>query len=274
MQKIFETQKIKDFLIVSFLLKTNMEKSIKITLIIVGAVILLALMGWFAIYSFMPDNLKGQTITMAGTSNLKVNPDVVSVYFNVETNGTTASEAKDANSRVIDSLTFSLISAGLDKEDIETLSFQISEDNRWENGRTKSYGYKASHQIRIVLDSVTADDIGKVIDAGVDAGAMLSYINFELSSKKQNEYKALALKEAGIDSRTKAEATAEGLGLKITKVVSISTSEFGYSPWNIYSSSGAMDFREDAVQAKVAATNIQPGEQEVSGYVTVVYALK
>lgn len=222
----------------------------------------------------MPDNLKGQTMTMAGTSSLKVTPDIVSVYFNVETNGSTASEAKDANSEIVDRLTFALIKMGFDNEDIETLSFQIYEDNRWERDKMKSYGYKATHQIRVVLDSAAAKDIGEVIDAGVDAGAMLSYINFELSSKKQNEYKALALKEAGIDSRTKAEATAEGLGMEITKVVSVSTSEFGYSPWNIYRSTGVYDVAEEAVQAKAATTSIQPGEQEVSGYVSVVYAMK
>jgi predicted transposase YbfD/YdcC len=41
----------------------------------------------------------------------------------------------------------------------------------------------------------------KVIDSGVDAGALLQYINFELSNDKQNEYKAQALREAGEDAK-------------------------------------------------------------------------
>ena len=249
------------------------ESGIKISLIIAGTIIILALLGAFMFYSIMPDQLKGNTISVNGNSLIKVSPDVISIYFNVETNGTTAKEAKDANSEIVDKLITSLVSKGFERSEIETISINIYEDQRWENNRYKSYGYKASHQIRIVLNSNRADDIGEVIDAGVDAGALLSYINFELSNDKQNEYKAQALKEAGEDAKTKATAIAEGLGKRLGALVSVSTSDWQYSPWNLYTaSSGGM--REDVAMAKEAATNVQPGNQDVSGYITVVYRLR
>jgi uncharacterized protein YggE len=123
------------------------------------------------------------------------------------------------------------------------------------------------------MDSSETSKIGEVVDSGVDAGALLQWINFELSNDKQNEYKAQALKEAGQDAKTKATAIAEGLGKRLGDIVSISTSDWGYSPWNLYTASyGGM--REDVAMAKQATTNIQPGTQEVTGYVSVVYKIR
>jgi uncharacterized protein YggE len=249
-----------------------MEKGVKITIVVAVTLIILVLLIGFGIYSLIPDTVKGQTVNVEGSSIIKVDPNVVSIYFNIETSGNTSQEANEANSVIADNLLFSLVRLGFEKKSLETMGFNIYEDQRWENGKYKSYGFKASHQVRVVLGTNEASKIGSVIDAGVDAGALLQWINFELSNDKQNEYKAQALKEASQDAKTKAEAIAEGLGLEVKKVVSISTSQFNYSPWNLYTAK-AGGMLEDASQAKVAATNIQPGTQDVTGYVSVTYKL-
>jgi uncharacterized protein YggE len=250
-----------------------MESGVKIALIISIAVIAAALIGAVTFYNLVHPYDNEKTITVEGNSVIKVTPDIVSVYFNVETNGSTAKEAKDANSEIVDDLITALVKNGFDREDVETMSLNIYEDIRWEKDRQKSYGYKASHQIRVVLDSNRADDIGEVIDAGVDAGALLGYINFELSNDKQNEYKATALKEAGEDAKVQAESLASGLGKKLGSIKSVSTNNFNYRPWNVYTSNyGGM--MEDVSAAKVATTNIVPGSQEVTGYVRVIYNLR
>lgn len=250
-----------------------MESGVKITFIITGTILVLALLGVFMFYQLIPAQYTGQTISVNGNSVIKVTPDLVTVYFNVETNGTTAKEAKDANSLVSDELITALVKQGFERADIQTQSFSIYEDQRWENNKMKSYGYKASNQIKVELSTTWADKIGDVIDAGVDAGALLSYINFELSNDKQNEYKAQALKEAGQDAKIKATAIAEGLDKRLGSLVSISTSDWQYSPWNLYTAN-AGGMREDAIMAKSATTSIQPGTQEVSGYIGVVYKLR
>lgn len=249
-----------------------MDNGVKIALIVTSAIIILALIGGFMFYQLIPHQ-DSNTITVEGNSVLKVSPDIVSVYFNVETKGSTAKEAKDENSEIVDDLITALVKQGFERSAVETMSLDIYEDTRWENNKQKSYGYKASHQIRVVLDSNRADDIGEVIDAGVDAGALLQWINFELSNSKQNEYKAQALKEAGEDAKTQAESLAEGLGKRLGSLVSVSTNNFNYRPWNLYTAN-AGGMMEDAIMAKSATTNIQPGTQEVTGYVSVVYKLR
>lgn len=248
------------------------EKSVKITGIIAVTIVVLALIGYFGVNGLI--NINAKTINAQGYSSVKVTPDLVNVYFTVETEGKTAVEAKNNNSIIVDDMITALLKIGIDREEIKTQGVQIYEDQVWENGRYVSHGYKASHQINILLNTSEAGLISDVIDAGVNAGAMLNYINSELSTQKQNEYKAQALREAGEDARTKAQAIADGLGMRVGSLVSVSTSDFYYQPWNIYSARGGVMMASDVAEAKVATTNIVPGTQDVTAQISVVYKLR
>jgi uncharacterized protein YggE len=76
----------------------KMDKSIQITLIIVGAVLFLAIAGVILFQS----NSAGNTVTVQGEAVSKVAPDLITVYFSVETTGKTSKEASDANSVISD----------------------------------------------------------------------------------------------------------------------------------------------------------------------------
>jgi len=247
-----------------------MEKSVKITGMILGTVILLALIGVMFGSQFVSSN----TINTNGLSVVKAVPDLVTLSFFVETRGKTATEAKDANAVIIDRLTASLVAAGFNKEDIKTSGYNIYEDFDYSGNVRKSLGYKATHYLTLQIPTSEKDMIGKAIDAGVDSGALLSYINFELSQDLENQYKAEALKLASEDARTKAEAIATGFGKKLGNIVSISDSSFGYSPWRYYESDMALSGAANSQMAKEAATSINPDEQEISGSVSVVYKLR
>lgn len=59
-------------------------------------------------------------------------------------------------------------------------------------------------------------------------------MNYELSNKKMNEYKAIVLAEAAKDAKTKAESIAHGLGKKLGNLVSIDVFEYSYYPYPLY----------------------------------------
>jgi uncharacterized protein YggE len=243
-----------------------MDNSIKITLIIIGAVILLALIGVGIFY-----NMSASTVSAFGKSEIKATPDKVVVYFNVQTKGENASEAKDKNAEIVDNVLTSIIKLGFERKDIATENFNVYPDYSYYSSSSSVKGYTATHSIKVEMSADKFDEIGNVIDAGVDNGALISYINFELSLEKQNEYKAEALKQAGEDARNKAEATAAGLGKKVGNLVSVLTSDFNYYPWQIY--------RNDimavgASEAKMATTSIQPGQETVSAQITAVFKIR
>ncbi len=241
-----------------------MEKSVQITLIIVSAVIVLALIGVFVFY----DQKQQPSVTANGQAQIQANPDLTTVYFNVETKGTDAEDAKNKNADIVDKVITALLKEGFERKDIQTQNYNIYPDYNWAGGKRIENGYTATHTMRIEMSNDKIDKIGKVIDAGVDNGASLNYINFELSTEKQNEYKAQALKSATEDARIKAESIASGLGKKVGKVVSVSTSEFNYYPWRAYDAAGA-----SIEDAKSAATNIQPSEQTINANVQVVFEI-
>lgn len=244
-----------------------METSVKITLIIVlGAIILGAL-----IFSFVGNVMPSQTITANGNSQIKAVPDLVSVYFSVQTKAETAEQAKNENAKIVDDVLTALIKQGFERKEITTQNYNIYPEYIWKNNQQQITGYMASHEIKIEFSALSTDKIGKAIDAGVDAGALISYINFELSAQKQNEYKVQALKQASEDARIKAESIASGLGKKLGRVYSVSSSNFDYYPWQIYRN---MDMMAGGLEAKQATTSIQPGEKDINAQVSVVYKIR
>ena len=244
-----------------------MEKAVQITLIIVIAALILAAAG---AYLILQGKTPTNTINAQGLATIKADPDLVTVYFRAETNGTTAQEAKDKNSIIVDKATKALIKAGIPEDKIQTENFNIYPDYSWDNGNQELLGYKAVHSFKVELETAQIDKVGSVIDAGVDAGAMIDYINFELSTPKQNEYKAQALQQATQDAKTKAEAMATGLGKNLGDLVSVSDMSFDYNPWPIYANAGGV---VGASEAKQATTNLRPSQQEISAQVSVVYKI-
>jgi len=244
----------------------KLNKSVQITLIIAVAVVILAVIGII----YFNSNSTANTIQVNGQASTKVSPDLISVYFNVDTKGSTSKLAEDANSAIVSKLKDNIIALGFKETDLTTDNYNIYPEYDYSNGQRLT-GYRATHSLRIEMSSEQKDKVSSVIDAGTNAGAGISYINFELSPSLQQSAKTQAIKNASDDAKVKAEAIASGFNKRLGRLVSVSLNEFNYSPWPIYASrdSGATG----AAEAKTAVSSITPSNQEVSAYVTAVYKL-
>jgi uncharacterized protein len=128
-------------------------------------------------------------------------------------------------------------------------------------------GYQASNSITV--ETAAIDQVGSLIDAAIAAGAnRANFVNFNLrdDSKARSEAIADACKEAQL----KANAAAQALGLKIKRVLKIT------SAGDFYPQQQQFDLSERAsFSASVTATTpIRPGELTVQATVTVVYELE
>jgi uncharacterized protein len=245
----------------------KLDKSVQITIIIVLGILFLALIGYNLFSSFNPND----TITLTGKSTIKATPNLVVIYFNVETKGDTSEEATKENSDIVSLLRDKLIIEGFNKEDLKTQNFNVYPNYEWINNKRVEKGYVATHSLKLEMPTGDTEKIGSVIDAGVEAGAGISYINFELSQELQNQYKAEAIKLAAEDAKMKAEALVEGIGGELGRLVRVSDSSFDYYPVRAFGEVG--EYSIDSDEAK-SATQISPGEQEISGIVTAVYKIK
>ena len=249
-----------------------MEKSAKIDqkvmttgMIVIGAIIVALI---FA-NGFNSGSMEN-TVSSTGQSTIKVMPDLVNVYFNVQTTGVTAEEASDKNSVIVDEMKASLIALGFEDSEIKTQNFNVYPEYDWRTSTQKITGYAASHSISIQIPIEEKEKLGSAIDAGINAGAGIGYINYELTEENQKAYKVVAIKAATEDATEKARALAEGAGQDLGRLVSISTSEFGYYPWAAYAVSDSGIGKSGAE----IATSITPSEQDVSATVTAVFKIR
>lgn len=249
--------------------KHKLEKNVQITLIIVGAVILLAVLAAI----FFKSNSTDNTITVNGEATAEVAPDLITVYFNVQTKGTTSQEASDANTLIVNKLTDNLVALGFSKDDLQTQSFNIYPEYDYSNGQ-KLLDYIATNSLKIEIPVSQKDKTSSVVDAGTNAGAGISYINFELTPALQQQAKTAAIRNASADANVKAQAIADGFNKRLGRLVSVSLDQFNYYPRVLYASSDSSGGGvSSAPEAKSAATNINPSSQEVSASVTATYKL-
>jgi uncharacterized protein YggE len=249
--------------------KLKIEKNVQITLIIVGAVILLSIGAALYFNSNSADN----TFQVNGQATSKVSPDLITVFFNVQAKGATYKEANDANSAIVTKLTNNLVALGFSESDLKTQSINIYPEYDYSKGQ-KLIDYIATTSLEIEIPIAQKSKIGSVVDAGVNAGAGINSINFDLSPALKQTAKAQAIKDASDDARVKAEALASGFNKKLGRLVSVSLDNFNYYPGPIYASAdssggGAVG----AEQAKAAVASITPSDQDVSASVTAIYKL-
>ncbi len=245
----------------------NMQRNnnaIIVTSIIAVVILVIALV---AISSF--SNPTKDTMTVQGTSTLKVMPDMVSVHFNIQTNGTTSAEANDANSVIYNNLKAALIRDGFSADELGTENFNVYPNTYWDNGKQETNGFVASHMVKLEFSANETDKLSLVVDDGINAGAGVSYINFELSNSAQNTYKAQAIEAASKDAATKADAVAKGFGKSVGSLVSVSVDNYNYVPWVMYSASAGATSQE----VKAAAADINPTSQDVTATVSATYKL-
>jgi uncharacterized protein YggE len=242
----------------------KINNSVMITGIIVIGVIIISFIGFRALN---PSN--ENTITSQGFANIDVLPDLIVVYFSVQTEAATAEESSDKNSEIVDDLKTSLMALGFDDSEIQTQSFSVNPKYSYSGSTQRIIGYMTTHSIKVEVLMQEREKAGEVIDAGINSGAGISFINYELTEENQNMYKVEAIKLATEDATSKAEALAEGAGQSLGKLVSISTSDFGYRPWL------AVSEAEVAVadSGDEIATQITPSEQEISASVTAVFKI-
>lgn len=233
---------------------------------IVIAVIVLAIL---AVGGYLAINTTAAVVTAQGTSVLEVMPDKVSINLNIEARNKTAQEAKDEHDKILDDLIVALFRIGIDRDDIKTVNFNIYPEYDWSEGKQEQKGFIATQQI--IVETTDFDKVAAIVDASIDAGALVSYINFELSEEKQNEYKAKALEEAGKDAKRKAEATASGLDKKLGSLVSVKSQDFNYGPYPYFVAEAG---RASVADAKQAAISITPTDIEVRATIEVEYKLR
>jgi uncharacterized protein YggE len=205
------------------------------------------------------------TLTSTAEGSVEVTPDIVNVTLGVVSNGKTAAEALEANSKDMNAAIEAIKAAGVAEKDIGTSGFNVSPvyaprpDNQ-PDAPARVIGYEVSDQVTVTIRDLKAS--GAILDKVVAAGAnRISGISFDVSDPSTSA--DAALKDAIAQSKKKAELMADAADLKLVRIVSITTDGGARPVFAAYD--GAM------LRAAKAPTPIMAGSRTVSAMATIVW---
>jgi len=212
-----------------------------------------------------------KTLSVSGSVTKMVSPDKVDIVLSVETLDKSAQTSQSNNAVIADKVKSTLESFSSVRAEVKTVSYSVNEEFEW-NDLTKksvSIGYRTINQIQVTLNGNDISGAGRVIDAAVTAGAnRVSSISFGLSKEKELEIRKTALNEASATAKAKAESIAQGLGISVGKVSSVSESSFYYAP-----NYANYELAKSADAGSSAPTPITAGDVEVNASVAVSFEI-
>jgi uncharacterized protein YggE len=205
------------------------------------------------------------TVTVSGSGQVSVAPDVADVVLGVSITKPTVAEAQSAAATSMASVVAALKKDGVDTKDIVTVNLSLSPVYDYNNNGSapRLVGQQYANTVR-----VTVRDLGRVaavVDDTVAAGATtIQGISFRLDDPKtvQSQARQLAMN----DALAKATALTAAANVSVKGVASIS--ETSTTP--IIYSGAALDSKAAAAQI---ATPIQTGTTDVVITVTVTYII-
>jgi uncharacterized protein YggE len=203
----------------------------------------------------------GKTISVDATGTVRVKPDTATVNLGVQAERPTAQEAMAAASTAAQGVIDALKAAGISEDDITTTDLSLWP--RTEDDGKAIMGYTATNSVNARIRAI--DKAGATIDAATKAAgddARVNGISFSVSDPTAVAGEARA--QAVARARVQAEELAKAAGVTVGPVEQIATVSYDV-PAPMSSVGGA--------EARDAAVPIQPGTQDVTARVTMVFEL-
>jgi|LSQX01.1.fsa_nt_gb uncharacterized protein YggE len=202
-------------------------------------------------------------MTVTGTGEVRVVPDVAVISLGVETRHAQASQAIEQNNRLMTAVVQAIRAQNVPERNIQTSRLSVSREYEpVREGQRPNPVYVVRNIVTVRLMDVQR--VGAVLDAATEAGANTVH-GISFISERDQQAREEALRQAVRDARAKADVLAQALGVRLEGVESV------------YESSGPIILPQqaDAAETFVARTQapVSPGENVIRANVTVRYRL-
>ena len=206
-------------------------------------------------------------INITGQASRSVAPNYAILTLGITSQNTNINAAKSNNDRIMSNLISQLANLGVAKKDIYTSSISINPTSDYQDGKRINTGYNVSNHVTVKINNL--DNVGKVVDAAVSAGAN-DINNLSFQNDVSQQLSDSLTTEAIQNGRNKAEVIAAALGRTLgpVKTVSISTTETSTMDSGYY---------RNPVMLKAAletATPVEKGSLIVSQDANITYYLQ
>jgi uncharacterized protein YggE len=233
---------------------------------ICGSLAILLLLGPPATAHEPAGTWQPSTIRVVAQASVAAKPDQADVDLGVTTDKKTATAATAENARKMEQVVEALkkeVGAGGEVKTLEfTVSPRLGESRRGETN-PPILGYTVTNTVQVRIADIKA--VGRLLDRAFLSGAN-TVERLEFTLKDPDAAESAALRAATAKARARAAAMADGLGLRVGQVLSVSEGD-REEPTIL----GNVDFEKR--EKRRSAPPIEPGSVEVRATVTVVFAL-
>jgi hypothetical protein len=211
-----------------------------------------------------------RTLTVTGTAEVKVTPDICYMSFVVTTRNRSAVQAYGDNNVQMGKINSAVKAQGIEPKDLQTTNFSITPEYHYEKNTSKRVfdDYLVNNTLSVSLRDLTR--VSAILDAAMSAGAAeVGGVTFTIENPKK--YTAGARIDAIRAARAKAEVIADEAGVKIKKPISISESEPNSYGWMNAQANTAVtrDF-----SAGEEAPSLEPGQVKLTHTVYITYEIE
>lgn len=257
------------------------DNKMRIALLAVFVLLALFLLAktWDAAFGRAP-NEPVNMITVTGTGEAVVVPDIAQIDFTVTEQATTVGEAQEkATTRMNAALDF-LKQQGIEEKDVKTTYYSVNPRYEYSNATCaygmpcpptsapKIIGYEASQAVQVkVRDTAKA---GQVLE-GLGSLGVQNINGPQFTVDDEDAVKAEAREAAITEAREKAKVLAKQLGVRLGKTVSFYENEGLYPMYGFDGKGGAA--MESDVRVSAVAPTLPTGQNETTVSVSITYEI-
>ncbi|WP_138495357.1 SIMPL domain-containing protein [Paenibacillus pinistramenti] len=209
------------------------------------------------------------TITVTGTGQVSVKPDIAYLSLGVETTALTAKDAQAKNAAIVQKLSTLLKTTWkIDPADIQTSQFYVQPNYTYNDKEgQKITGYTANQTFQVKYRDL--EKIGQLLDAASSAGAnRINDVTFSVENPDQ--YLDQVISKAMANAGMKAGSIAKAAGQTLGGVINVVQNDGGYTPVV----KQAEMLMQSTSSADAASTAVETGELTVQTSLTVQYEMK
>lgn len=225
-----------------------------------------------------PGNPATDTITVQGTGQATLPPDVARVSFTVQNTATTVAAAQEATTKQANKALDFVKEQGVAEKDVKTLSYNISPQYSYPNpctkgeicpdyysGTPKVTGYQVSETVQVTMRDLTL--VGAMLGGLGKLGVQnVNGPDFALDDSTAGYDAARA--DAINKAQVQATVLSKQLGVRLGKIVNFSESSGGYPYPMAYGLGGDMEV------SKASSPNVPVGENTYNASVSITYEIR
>jgi len=213
------------------------------------------------------DKKTERTLTVQGQGKVSAVPDVATLNVEVNQDGPELDPVLGQVRKQMSKVLEAIKGQGIEDKDVRTEMFQVQPKfERDKRGNSQRAGYSVSNRVSVKVRDLKKT--GKTLTAVLNAGATnVDGPHFEVDNPEAAE--RLALAAATKDAKAKAQAVAEAAGVQLGDILTL-------NPQNVNWPGPIRPMMMRAMAAAVpmaAAEPVSVGEQTLTGYVSVTYAI-